>query len=138
MIVFICLEIMNVATLYFIPGSKKGNGIGVFNAWEKSKADEEVHQFIKYLIFWVAGTKLIFISLIIVIIILGSFKIQLAAAVVLVFSIATFFWRLFPIIRSMDLKKQISPQGYSKTLGVMIAVFMSMFICAIVAAVYLK
>ncbi len=58
-ILFLILEMTNVLTLYFFPGSKYANAIGVFKAWEKSKADPEIHDFVKYLVNWVAGTKLI-------------------------------------------------------------------------------
>ena len=34
---FLILEATNVLTLYFFPGSKYANGVGVFKAWEKSK-----------------------------------------------------------------------------------------------------
>ena len=34
---FIVLELANVIALYFNPETKKGNSIGVFKAWEKSK-----------------------------------------------------------------------------------------------------
>lgn len=47
---FIVLESLNVIILYFTPTSKKGNGVGVFNAYEKSKDIPEVHNFINYLI----------------------------------------------------------------------------------------
>ena len=60
-IVFILFELMNVFVLYFKPESKKANGVGVFKAWEKSKNDPEVHEFVKYLVNWVAGTKIIFL-----------------------------------------------------------------------------
>lgn len=43
-VAFLLLEAMNVLTLYFAPSSKLANGVGVFNAWEKSKQDPEVHQ----------------------------------------------------------------------------------------------
>ena len=66
---FLILEAINVITLYFFPESKLANGIGVFKAWEKSKADPVIHNFIKYLVNWVAGTKLIFILLLIAILI---------------------------------------------------------------------
>ena len=62
-LIFLLLETSNVIMLYFVPETKKGNGIGVFNAYEKSKNDPEVHALVKYLIIWVAGTKLIFIAL---------------------------------------------------------------------------
>ena len=64
------LELMNVAVLYFPPGSRKANGVGVFAAWEKSKADPELHQFVRYLVYWVAGTKLIFLALLAVVLVL--------------------------------------------------------------------
>ena len=66
-IIFMALELTNVVTLYFWPGSRLANGVGVFDAWEKSKADPALHQFVRYLVFWVAGTKLIFIALLLVI-----------------------------------------------------------------------
>ena len=64
-IVFLVMEVLNVLTLYFSPGSKTANSAGIFKAWEKSKNDPEVHDMVKYLVYWVAGTKVIFISLLI-------------------------------------------------------------------------
>ena len=55
LILFILLETMNVMTLYFIPGSRKANGVGVFNAAEQAKAYPELYDFVRYLIYWVAG-----------------------------------------------------------------------------------
>ena len=49
--IFIVLESLNVLTLYFNPGSQLGNGIGVFHAWETSKADPDMHQFVRYLVY---------------------------------------------------------------------------------------
>lgn len=132
--IFIVLELMNVTMLYFKPGSKLGNGIGVFNAWEKSKENEEIHELVKYLVYWVAGTKLIFIALLIVIIITGSWVTQLLSVIVLILSILTFFWRLYPIMRQRDKKNQISPKGYSKTLGIMITSFILMFLIVLLIA----
>jgi len=37
------LELLNVLTLYLAPGSRRGNALGVFRAYERSKADPEVH-----------------------------------------------------------------------------------------------
>ena len=101
-IIFIVLETLNVMTLYFNPGSQLGNGVGVFNAWEESKADPELHQFIEYLVFWVAGTKLIFIALLLVILFSTTESTKLLTVVALIASISSFFWRLFPIVKSLD------------------------------------
>ncbi len=131
-IIFILLESLNVLTLYFNPGSQIGNGIGVFNAWEKSKADPEMHQFVRYLVNWVAGTKLIFIALLLVILFTAGEATQLLTVVAMIASISSFFWRLNPIMKSLDAAGHITPSGYSKTLTMMIAGFMGIFAIALV------
>ncbi len=128
---FLILEASNVITLYFFPGSKYANGVGIFNAWEKSKSDPEIHNFVKYLVYWVAGTKLIFILLLIVIIYVADAQTLTLTATALVISIASFFWRLFPLIRKMDADGQITPRNYSAALGWMILVFILVFLVAI-------
>ena len=131
-IIFLVLETLNVLTLYFAPGTTRGNGLGVFKAYEKSKNDEEVHALVKYLINWVAGTKIIFVALLIVILITGDDTTKLVSVIALIMTIATFFWRLFPIMKAADARGQISPAGYSRTLGIMIAVFMLVFVLALI------
>jgi Mn2+/Fe2+ NRAMP family transporter len=126
------MEAANVATLYFFPGSKYANGVGVFKAWEKSKSDPEIHNFVKYLVNWVAGTKLIFILLLIVILLVADDRTLVFAGIALVISIASFFWRLFPLIRKMDRTGQIEPEKYSVALGWMIAVFILVFAAAVI------
>lgn len=130
--VFILLELSNVIILYFKPDSKLGNGVAVFNAWEKSKSDPEMHSFIEYLVYWVAGTKLIFIVLLIVILLTGSDTTKLLSVVALILSIASFYWKLYPIIKQLDEKNEITPKGYSKTLGIMIGTFIAVF-CVVLA-----
>jgi hypothetical protein len=129
---FILLEGSNIFLLYFFPKSEKGNAVGMFNAYEKSKADPEVHALIKYLINWVAGSKLIFVTLLLVLIFTGDETIQLYSMFALIFSISTFFWRLYPLMKSMDQRGQITPKGYSKTLAIMISCFLLTFIVAII------
>ena len=131
-LLFLILETLNVIMLYFTPGTKKGNGLGVFNAYEKSKSDPEVHALVKYLINWVAGTKLIFIALLVVIIVTADDNTIFYSVVVLILSILTFFWRLYPAIRDMDKRNEINPAGYSKTLGLMILVFIIVFGAALI------
>ncbi len=131
---FIVLELLNVLILYFAPGSKLGNGMGAFKAWEKSKENNEVHDMARYLVFWVAGTKLIFIALVLVIIIFGNWQTQLFACIALALSILSFYWKLFPLIKQLDARNQIDPKDYSKTLGTMIGIFVVVFVAAILAA----
>lgn len=124
---FLFLETTNVFALYFFPDSKLANSVGTFKAWEKSKGDPEIHAFVKYLVNWVAGAKIIFILLLIVILFTADDQTLLYTGVALSISIASFFWRLFPLIRGMDRKDQIEPKNYSVTLGVMISVLVGMF-----------
>lgn len=132
---FLILEATNVVTLYFFPGSKYANGVGVFKAWENSKRDPEIHNFVKYLVNWVAGTKLIFILLLIVILYTADDQTLIFSGVALVISIASFFWRLFPLIRKMDRDDQIDPKNYSAVLGWMILGFILIFLTAIFVSV---
>ena len=129
---FLTLEATNVIALYFFPETKYANSIGVFKAWEKSKKDPEIHNFVKYLVNWVAGTKLIFILLLIVIVFTVDDQAMIHTGVALAVSIASFFWRLFPLIRKMDSEDQIEPKNYSTALGWMISVFILMFLTAII------
>lgn len=130
---FIVLEATNVVALYFFPGSKYANSVGVFNAWEESKQYPEIHDLVRYLVYWVAGTKLIFILLLLVILYTADDQSLILTAAALVLSIASFFWRLFPLIRKMDRDGQIGPRNYSAVLGGMILVFILVFVAAIVS-----
>lgn len=129
--IFVVLESLNILTLYFNPGTQLGNGVGVFNAWEASKSDPNMHQFVRYLVYWVAGTKLIFVALLLVILFTTDESTKLLTAVALIASISSFFWRLFPIIKSLDQAGEITPPGYSRTLGIMIAGFIGLFAVAL-------
>jgi len=132
---FIVLESLNVIILYFTPTSKKGNGVGVFNAYEKSKEIPEVHNFIKYLINWIAGTKIIFIFLLIIILFTGNSTTIFYSGIALILSISTFFWKLYPLIKIMDKDNQLAPKGYSRTLGLMILTFIVIFIIAVITTI---
>ena len=131
-IIFIIIESANVLALYFAPGSKMFNAVGIFKAWEHSKEQPDVHDFAKYLVYWVAGSKLIFICLLVVILFFGNDLTKLISILAMVISIASFYWKLFPLIRKMDKADQIDPKNYSKVLGVMITVFILVFLAAFV------
>jgi hypothetical protein len=131
-VVFVVVESLNILTLYFAPGTRIGNGVGVFDAYEESKAYPDIHAFVGYLIDWVAGTKLIFVALLIVILATGTETTKLFAVVALILSILSFYWRLFPSIKKMDREGQITPAGYSRTLGIMITSFVGGFAAAVV------
>ncbi len=136
-IFFIILETLNVIILYKYPASRKGNGVGVFDAYEKSKSDPEVHAFIKYLINWIAGTKLIFIMLLLVVILTGTLMTKVFSLIALIVSISSFFWKLYPIIKRIDENGNLTPSGYSKSLATMIAIFMSFFVAALAVCFFI-
>jgi hypothetical protein len=127
-IVFVVLELSNILMLYFAPGSKSANAVGVFKAWEKTKEYPEIHNFVRYLVYWVAGSKLIFIFLLIGIIIFGDREIQKLSLFALALATMTFYWWLFPLIRKMDAQGEISPKNYSVVLGIIIFVFILAFL----------
>ncbi len=133
---FLTLEAANVIALYFFPETKYANSIGIFKAWEKSKSDPEIHNFVKYLVNWVAGTKLIFILLLIVILLIADDQAMILTGAALAVSIASFFWRLFPLIRKMDRDGQIDPKNYSTALGWMIGIFILMFLAAVIVMLF--
>ena len=121
---FILLEVANVLALYYNPTLKQANAMGVFNAWERSKKDAETHHLVRYLTYWVAGSKLIFLSLLIVILFTAAPTLKILAVGTLVLSISAFYYKMYPLIKQMDARHELSPSGYAKTLGTMIAVFM--------------
>ena len=126
-VVFIILELSNIIMLYFAPGSKYANAVGVFTAWEKSKAHPELHEFVRYLVYWVAGSKLIFILLLIGIILVGHRENQQVSLIALAIATLSFYWRLFPLMRKMDKRGEITPKNYSVILGIMILIFIIVF-----------
>lgn len=130
-IIFCIMELANVIILYFNPDSKLGNGVAVFDSWRELKKDEILDLFAHYMVYWVAGVKLIFIFLLLVILFVGNEITKIWAVVSMIFSIATYFWRLHPIINKLDSLGKITPHGYSKTLGKMISGFLIMFIVAL-------
>lgn len=124
---FLIMEVTNVLILYFVPHTKVGNGVGVFNSLEQSKQDEDMHYFVKYLINWVAGAKFIFIVLLLVILLMGDDSIKVMGVVAMLISISSYFFRLSPIIKKLDKRGMITPKGYSKALDGMIIGFLIIF-----------
>lgn len=131
-IIFCIMELGNVLILYFMPDSKLGNGVAVFEAWRDVKKDQAVDLFAHYMAYWVAGVKLIFIFLLMVVLFTGTETTKLWSVVAMILSIATYFWKLHPIIKKLDQMNKIRPKGYSKTLGLMITGFLLMFSIALI------
>ncbi len=131
-ILFVIMETANICILYFAPDSRLGNGVAVFDAWEGSKEDENMHLFARYMANWVANAKLIFIALLLVVLFTGSELTKIFAVVAMIASIAAYFWRLHPIMKALDEKGMITPKGYSKALLGMIAGMLIMFSGALV------
>lgn len=132
-IIFFCImEFSNVLILYFKPSSKLGNGVAVFNTFKSVEKDEELNLFTHYMVYWVAGVKLIFIFLLVVILLTGTELTKMYAVIAMIISIATYFFKLHPIIKKLDNMNKITPKGYSKTLGLMISTFLIVFSIALI------
>lgn len=136
-IIFVIMESANVVILYFFPDSKLGNGVAIFNAWFRAKESEASELFAKYMANWVAGTKLIFIVLLLVILFTAENTTKFFAVLVMILSIGSYYFRLSPIIKKLDTMGNITPKGYSKTLFWMITGFMLLFTGAAIAHVVL-
>lgn len=135
LLAFIVLEFSNVVALYFFPGSKRANAVGVFSAWEKSKQIPEVHDLMRYLVYWVAGAKLIFLLLLGLIVAFADLNLQRLSLIALALATLTFYWRLFPLARKMDREGQVQPKNYSLVLGGMILALILLFaISALIGA----
>lgn len=130
LLAFIVLESSNVVALYFFPGSKMANAVGVFSSWEKSKQYPEIHDFIRYLVNWVAGVKLIFLLLLGLIVAFADLNLLKLSLVALALATLAFFWRMFPLARKMDRDGQVQPKKYSLVLGGMILALIAVFITA--------
>lgn len=135
--IFLFMELSNVLALYFKPDFKFANAVGMFTVWEKAQDNEEMRDFADYLVKWVAGTKLIFIFLMIVILAVGDEKIQLFGVGALILAILSFYWKMYPLIRKMDKNNQINPNNYSKTLGLMILIFV-LALCSTIVVTLVK
>ena len=135
-VIFILMETGNVAALYFFPGSKFANSVGVFKAWESSKSDPAIHNLVKYLVNWVAGTKLIFILLLGILLFTAEDNALILTGGALILSISSFFWRLFPQIRNMDEQDQIAPKNYSRVLWWMILCIIAAILFSTLIAVF--
>lgn len=135
-IIFVIMESANVLILYFAPDSRLGNGVAVFNPWFNLKKDKANELFSQYMVNWVAGTKLIFIALLLVILFTGTETTKFFAVIVMILSIASYYFRLHSIIKKMDSMGEITPKGYSKVLFWMITTFMFMFSCAAIIAFF--
>lgn len=130
--VFVFIECLNIIILYFYPNSKMGNGVGVFKDYQILSKDEEVSDFVGYLVNWVAGAKLIFIMIGIVVVVFGNYNTQLFTVVALIISILSFYWKLFPTIKKLDQNGKIEPAGYYNTLNYMILAFIFGFLIVLV------
>ncbi len=136
-VLFIAMESANVLILYFFPSFKYGNGVSVFKGWEESKQDEAMHLFIKYMKNWVAGTKVIFIVLLILVLIFADDNLKVLSAMMMILSICTYYVGLHPIIRKLDKLGKLQQKGYSGQLFFMITGFILAFLAGLAYYYYM-
>jgi len=133
---FLLLEISNVFVLFFIPDSRQVHGMGMFPAWEKSKSDPDVHNLMRYLTIWVAGSKLILVALLIVLLIWGNQQLITIAGFAMVISMLPFYFGLFPTMKKIDENNQVMPKGFSMHLGFTITVLILGLLIGSIMAVF--
>ncbi len=124
---FIILELSNVLVMYFFNETTIANGVGVFKNFIEQE-DQGTKDLIRYLIYWVAGTKLIFMSLLLVIIIFGDQTMKQAAVLVLSASVGIFYLKMYPLVKKIELDGGITTKNYSRNLAIIIFIFILVFI----------
>lgn len=135
MIAFLLLEISNAFVLFLTPDSRQVHGMGMFPAWKKSKSDPDVHNLMRYLTIWVAGSKLILVALLIVLLVWGGKQLTMLAGFALVISMLPFYFGLFPAMKRIDENNQVEPKGFSMRLGFTITMLiLALLIGSILAA----
>jgi len=134
LIIFIVLELSNVMVMYFFNETTIANGVGVFKNYTE-QSDPGTKDLIRYLIYWVAGTKLIFIALLVVIIIWGDLLLKQIAVVVMVISVSIFYWKMFPLVKKIEKNDGIKTKNYSRNLALIIGGFILMFIAALLMTI---
>jgi hypothetical protein len=110
--------------------------VGVFNSFVNQE-DEGTKDLMTYLIYWVAGTKVIFISLLVVIIFFGSELLKQVTTIVLTASIGLFYLKMYPLVQKIERDGGISTKNYSRNLAIIIGIFMLGFIISLVLNIIL-
>ncbi len=135
LIIFLVLETSNVIVLFFFTDSNKGNGVALFKDWQTSKEYEDIHLFIKYLVYWVAATKSIFIAILAVVVVLGTPLLKIFATAALILTMSIFYLKLYPIIKMLDSRDRLTIKGYSTGLAITIACMIIMLCIGLVAQI---
>ena len=133
--IFIVIETLNILELYFDQDRDVFHGVSFFTGWEKSKENEECNLLLQYFVNWVAGIKLIVVMVLGVLIFMASDQVLIGVAIVLVVAIASFYWRMWPLLVKMNRKGYIIPGNRSTQLMVMLSFLELGFVCAIVTAI---
>ncbi|MBI9044011.1 MAG: hypothetical protein JEZ06_05975 [Anaerolineaceae bacterium] len=120
-IAFAITETLNLLELYFMQDNCIFNGACIYTAWEKSKQIPEVNELMRYLINWIAGIKLIVVGLVLVLVFTAPEQTLIWSAVVMILTIGSFFWRMYPMMRKADDAGQILAKGRSRLLAYMVA-----------------
>lgn len=120
LIVIMAVEVLSVLELYFLQDRCIFNGVAMFKICVLAREDPDLFGMVRYLVNWIAGVKLIVIGLLGVIVLTAPENTILYAAISLVITIASFFWRMFPAVRKFDDAGLIEPAGRARMLGWMV------------------
>jgi hypothetical protein len=120
LVAIMVVEILSVLELYFLQDRCIFNGVAMFKVCVLTRKDPELFGMVRYLVNWIAGVKLIVIGLLGVIVFTSPENTIMYAAISLVITIASFFWRMFPAVRLFDDAGLIEPAGRARVLGWMV------------------
>ena len=137
LLVIASVEVLSVLELYFMQDRCIFNGVAMFKVCVLARKDPDLFGMVRYLVNWVAGVKLIVIGLIVVIVFTAPANTILYAAISMIFTIASFFWRMFPMSRKFDEAGLIEPKGRSKMLGIMVLSLEVFLVASILVEVFL-
>jgi hypothetical protein len=137
LLVIAVVEVLSVLELYFMQDRCIFNGVAMFKVCVLARKNPDLFGLVRYLVNWVAGIKLIVIGLIVVIVFTAPANTILYVAISMIFTIASFFWRMFPMSRQFDEAGQIEPKGRSKMLGMMVLSLEVFLVASILIEVFL-
>lgn len=133
--IFCITESLNILELYFEPDRDVFHGVSFFTGWEKSKENEECNLLLQYFVNWVAGVKLIVVMVLGVLIFMASDRVLITVGIVLVIAIASFYWKMFPLLKEMTAKGYVIPKNRGEQLTLMLTGLEIGFACAVVNAI---
>lgn len=85
-------------------------------------SNPDIYLLMRYLTIWVAGSNLILVALLMVVLGWGNQQLITIAGLAMAISMLPFYFGLFPAMKKIDQNDQVVPKGFSMRLGFTITV----------------